>query len=429
MKFNFTSLVPFFAFCMAFFLPLHLGISNLFLILFLVASAYLLLIKKEYVLRNPRLLIFTLLPLFLLYVIGVLYSSPPFVGTKIIGRTISFLLCPLILLLYSKSILERIKTRLFKGIVVGSIIAIAILLVNNFLNYFATRPFPKFDNEILDYYYTYHYFTEILDVYPTYLGAYILFALVVLLHGLFKKQRCNKVLNWAGIVFLSIGVLFINARIIFLLYAFIVIASVVLAAIRTLKHKQYTWFVFILLSIFTLGTVGLSILSNTFIFSRFSKELEWELTDQVNTSYNTKNIGADSRIARWEAALQAISERPIIGSGTYTEKDILGTYYLKNDLMVSYKNRYDAHNMYLSMAVEYGIIGVLLFIFYLGSNFWFAIKYRDVEFSFLIFMVGVISCFESYIGNNAAITFIALFGTVFFFSHIPILKRSGDGKQ
>lgn len=424
MKFSFLRLITVFAFFMALFLPLHIGISNLFLILFLVASGYFLFVEKEYVLRNPKLLIFTLLPLFLLYVIGVFYSSPPFIGTKVIGRTISFLLCPLILQFYSKSMLQRIRMNLFKGIVIGSILSIGVLLVNNFLNYFATRPFLKFDGEILDYYYTYHYFTEILDVYPTYLGAYILFAMVILIHSLFKRQQFNTVFTWVAIALLSVGVLFINARIIFLLFGLIVVFSFSLGAISSFKRKKYLLLSIILIFVIGIGGFGALILPKTFIFSRFTNELQWELTDQVNTTYNTKEIAADSRIARWEAALEAIGQNPILGYGTYREKDILGDFYLKNNLIVSYNNRYDAHNMYLSLAVEYGVVGVIFFLFFLFSSLYFAIRYRDIEFFFLIFMVLIISCFESYIGNNAAITFIAFFGTVFLFLHMPTLKRN-----
>lgn len=417
-------LVP--AFLMALFLPLHMGISNLFLILFLVASGYLLFIKKEYVLRSPRLLIFTLLPLFLLYLIGVFYSSPPFIGTKVIGRTIAFLLCPLILLFYSKTMLQQIRINLFKGIVFGSFLSLAILLINNFLNYFATRPFLKFDNEILDYYYTYHYFTEILDVYPTYLGAYVLFSLVVLIHGLFKNQQFNKILSWAGIMFFSVGILFINSRIIFLLFGVVVVFSLFLGAILSFRRKKYLSLSLILFCTIVIGVLGGRSLSKTFIFSRFTNELQWELTDQVNTTYNTKEIAADSRIARWEAALEAIGYHPVFGYGTYTEKNVLADFYLKNDLTVSYKNRYDAHNMYLSFAVEYGIIGLILFLFFLFSNLLFAVRYRDVEFFFLLFMIAVISCFESYLQNNAAITFVALFGTVFLFSNMPTSEKDRD---
>ena len=423
MKFNFSHLIVLFALAMAFFLPLHMGLSNLFLILFFVGSGYFLFIKKEYIKRNPSLLIYTLLPLFLLYVIGVFYSSPPLIGLKVLGRTISFLLCPLLLLFYSNTMLQRIKLGLFKGIIAGSILSIIILLINNLLNYFATRPFPKFDDEVLNYYYTYHYFTEPFDIYPTYLGAYILFSLVILIHGLFKSEQSNKILNWAGILFLSIGILFINSRIIFLLYGSIVIIALILAGLRSFQTKRFGVLAFGFFIIVILGIFGGRALSDTFIFSRLTTELQWELTDQVNTSYGTKEITADSRIARWEAALEAFGHKPIYGYGTLTEKDILADFYLKNNLIVSYNNRYDAHNLYLSFAVEYGIIGVLLFLFYIISNLVIAIKWRDVEFIFLLFMIGTISCFESYLQNNAAITFVALFGSVLLFYNISSKKE------
>lgn len=423
MKFNFAHLITFFSLAMAFFLPLHIGLSNLFLILFFVGSGYYLFIQKEYVQRKPSLLIYTLLPFFLLYVIGVFYSSPPFVGTKVMGRTIAFLMCPLLMLFFSQTMLQRVKKNLFKGIVAGSILSVIILLINTLLNYFATRPFLKFDDEILNYYYTYHYFTQPLDIYPTYLGAYVLFSLVLLFHNIFKGKHSPKKITWAGILILSIGVLFINARIILFLYGLILISALIFGGIRIVKQKRYLVLSLGLVFITVFGVLGVSKLSNTFIFSRLTNELKWELTDQVNTAYNTKEIGADSRIARWAAAGEAVSERPFFGYGTYTEKAVLADFYLKNDLLVSYKNRYDAHNLYLSIAVEYGIIGFSLLLFFLFSNLLFAIRYRDMDFLFLFFMIAVISCFESYLQNNAAITFVAMFGTVLFFSNLPDSKK------
>lgn len=424
MKFNFAHLVSFFAMAMAFFLPLHIGLSNLFLILFFVGSGYFLFIKKEYVKRKPSLLIYTLLPFFLLYVIGVFYSEPPFIGTKVMGRTIAFLLCPLLLLFYPKSVLQRVKSGLFKGIVAGSIISVGYLLINNFLNYFATRPFLKFDDEILSYYYTYHYFTKPLEIYPTYLGAYVLFALVILLKQVLTGKKAQKNLKWAAIGLLSIGVLFISARIILFLYAILVAACFGYGIFLLFKQKKYMPLIGSVCILVIIVFLGVKSLSQTFVVERFANELEWELSEQINTTYNNKN-DADSRIARWNSALQAISERPVFGYGTYTEKEILADFYLKNNLMVSYNNRYDAHNLYLSFSLEYGIVGLALFLFFLISNLIFAIRQQDLEFFFLFFMIVAISFFESYLQNNAAITFVALFGTVMFFSNLPNSKKNG----
>lgn len=422
MKIDVLRVIPIVAFLMAFFLPLHMGLSNLFLIFFFVSSGYLFIIKREYVPRNLSILIYTLLPFFILYVIGLFYSSPPFIGTKVIGRTISFILCPLLLLFHSKYTLQQIKTNLFNGIILGSVLSVCILLINNFINYFDTRPFLNFDEEIFGFYYTYHNFTSFLKFHPTYMGAFVLFSLVILLKQVLTVKTPRNFYKWVAIFLLSVGVLFINARIIFLLYAVLVIAGLGWGVFILSKQRKFLALLgtaFVLIALFF---IGIKSLSQTFVVERFANELKWELSDQVNTTYN-KKTAADSRIARWEQALKAISDKPAFGHGTYTEKETLANLYLKNGLNVSYINRYDAHNMYLSFGVEYGMIGIFMFLFFLISNFILSIKYRDLEYFYLFFMVGVLSCFESYLQNNAGITFIAFFSTVLIFSNrLPILK-------
>lgn len=406
---------------MAFFLPLHIGISNIFLILFFVSSAYLFLVKKIYKTANFKILYFTLLPLFLLYVFGLFYSEPPFIGTKVLGRTVAFLLCPILMLFHTKPTLIQLRKHILNGIVVGSLISIIVLLIINFLNYFATRPFPKFDQEIFGFAYTYHNFTQPFVEYATYLGAYVVFSVAILLHRLVSEKKQSKWPLVLGIGILSIGVLFINARIIFFLFFLALTSTLIWSLIRFIRNRMF----FAVASLVVLATICIwvliSALSNSFIVSRLTSELEWELSDQVNTEFNTK-IKADSRIARWESAIEAVENKPVIGYGTYTEKDVLAHYYQKNGLIVSYNNRYDAHNLYFSFLIEYGIVGLLFLILFLITNLFIAIKYNDVEFLFLILMIIAISCFENYLQNNAAITFVALFSTVFLFSNISSIN-------
>ncbi len=410
---------------MAFFLPLEIGLSNLFLILFFTISGYFLIIKKQFIVRRTLILIFSLLPVFLLYTIGLLYSSPPFEGINIIGRNIAFLLCPLILFFYSNEVLSRVKNSLYHGIVYGSVLSTLILLTNNFLNYFATRPFPRFDDEIFNYYYTYYSFTDLLEMHPTYLGVYLIFAISILLKNIFsnKSYRSLKVM---ALLLLSLGIVFINSRIIFLLYVLVIVSALFYTGFYYyIRNKYWTLSLVVIFTIIGVFST-IKILSDTFIISRLTSELKWELTDQIDSSYSyKKGLVADSRIPRWQSAIDAIAQKPVFGYGTHSEKDILAIYYKKNGLEVSLKNRYDAHNIYLSFMLEYGILGLCILLFYLFSNLYLSIKARNVHFFLLFLMICIVGCFESYLKNNAAITFVAFFSSVLLFSVIP-QKLTGE---
>ncbi|CAM3342201.1 O-antigen ligase family protein [Aequorivita lipolytica] len=405
-------------FSMAFFLPIHIGISNVFLVLFFVVSTYLVITEKRFHSIKIRALYFSLIPIVLLYIFGLFFSFPIFKGIDIIGRNISFLLCPLIFSWFNNQELTKIRKSLYGGLILGSILSIIILLINNFLNYFATRPFLKFDDEIFNYYYTYNYFTSSLEIHPTYLGVYFVIALVILIRDFFGRGQINYYLKIIGIVILSAGILFLNSRMVYFLFSVAVIGAILYSAILFFRKRYYKQL--LILTIVSVCGIFLSfnLISKTFIVSRFTDELAWELSDQVDTSYNNKNVVADSRIARWATVLKTISEKPIFGHGTHSEKDILAAGYKKDGLLISYKNRYDAHNIYMSFAVEFGIVGLFILLFYLLSNLWIAIKAKDLEYAFLIFAIISVGCFESYLKNNAAITFVAMFGSMLLFYNL-----------
>ena len=48
---------------------------------------------------------------------------------------------------------------------------------------------------------------------------------------------------------------------------------------------------------------------------------------------------------------------------------------------------------------------------------YFSLKFRDLEYFMFFCMICMIGIFESYLKNNAAITFVAFFGSVFLFSN------------
>ncbi|WP_443634530.1 O-antigen ligase family protein [Candidatus Marifrigoribacter sp. Uisw_064] len=416
-KVNIFSVLEYSTFLMAFFLPLSIKLSNVFLILFFVGSAYLFFIKKEYSTGKINLLFYSTVLLFITYVLGLLVTEEPVRGLKTLERGLSFILCPLIVFFHSKENILLIKRKLFHGLTFGSVLSLIILLSNNFYSYFITRPLFNFDDEIFSYYHTYYYFTKLLDLHPTYLGAYVILSIVIVINWIVKEKR--KLKNWIYLLILfilSLGVLFINSRIIFMLYGLIIIGIFTWILFKFIKQKRYVqMFVLVLIIAGCIGFVNSNI-SKTFIYQRITKELSWELSEQVDTKYNSK-ISADSRIARWKSAFKVFKENPLFGHGNLSEKDALSEQYKKDGLYGSLNKRYDAHNIYLSFAIEFGVFGLLILLYFLFTNLYFSLKFRDLEYFMFFCMICMIGIFESYLKNNAAITFVAFFGSVFLFSN------------
>jgi O-antigen ligase len=416
-RININNIVYFTSFLMAFFLPISIKLSNLFLVLFFISSAFLFLIIKDFKKRNYTSLFYTTMLLFLINVVGLLITETPSEGIKALERCISFFLCPFLLFFHSEKSLFEIKNKLFNGIIFGSLLSVIVLLCNNFINYFSTRPLFSFDDEIFSYYHTYYYFTDFLKIHPTYLGSYIILSIAIVLNRVIKNtNKKMKIINFWILLILSIGVLFLNSRIIFFLYFLILIFYLLLGLFKLFKLKRIKQGIILLVVVCSaLFFMFNSSISNTFIYSRLTKELSWELSDQVDTKYNSKTH-ADSRIVRWKSGLKVIERKPIFGYGTRTEKGILAVQYKKDGLENSYKLKYDSHNLFLTYTIEFGMIGLLVLCFYLFTNVFLSIKYKNIEYFIFFNMIIIICVFESFLKNNAGITFVAFFSAIFYFT-------------
>lgn len=86
---------------------------------------------------------------------------------------------------------------------------------------------------------------------------------------------------------------------------------------------------------------------------------------RLNEVFSLQDVGKVDRLAMWQAALGMIRDRPILGHGLNT---FMGNY-LKYWVGGERQPRY-AHNCYLQVAAETGIIGLIAFLWLLGSVLW-----------------------------------------------------------
>ncbi|MGK0448338.1 MAG: O-antigen ligase [Polaribacter sp.] len=213
------------------------------------------------------------------------------------------------------------------------------------------------------------------------------------------------------IAILSLGILFLNSRVVFLLYALLIGTTMLVLLRQWYLKKKFLLFFIMIAAIGAGGFFSHYLLSETFIVTRMTKELSWELSDQKDSNYNL-NTKADSRIARWKSAVQVIKEKPIFGYGTKMEKTVLNKQFIEDGLLSSAKKRYDSHNMYLSVSLEYGALGLLLFLIYLMTNLYYAVLKKRALTIFFFVIITVVCLFENYLALNAGITFVGLFGSV-----------------
>lgn len=143
-------------------------------------------------------------------------------------------------------------------------------------------------------------------------------------------------------------------------------------------------------------------------------ELLWEI-DLYNTTGDPNGHSLTQRFEYWKTALSIIKENSLIGVGTGDVQEAFDKQYVKLNSPLLKEWRLRSHNQYLSIAVAFGIIGLLWFLFTLIYPM---IKQKMV-FDYLyitFFIVAVISFLaEDTLETQAGVTFYAFLNSFFLF--------------
>ena len=406
-------------FLFAFFLPLHTGVSNLFLVIsfvIILVGVFDLKPNKKSCskISKWKILFFTPFSFFLLHLVGLVYSENPILGLSYVERSLSFFLAPVILLFTTQENIEYLKKSLSKGLIAGSLISILILITLNLYHYFYNQKFFHIGTDLFDYYHTYLKFTEPLNQHPTYLGVYYLMA-IVLVGDVVQR----KYFRYFIIATFGLGFLFLNSRIIFAMLFLVVFYYFVKMIKNMIVERRYLKLFYISI-IFLIGfTIIVQVISKSYIGSRIKNIYDFELSSDTKVKFNSHS-SSNPRMARYISAVKLIKKKPLLGYGTTGEKIKLKQQFIEDGLGIAAKQNYNSHNQYLGFTVRYGVVGLVFLIFFFCSNFYLAWSVKDKHYLFLVTLVASICLVENYFDRNFGITFSAVFFTIFSYQ---ILKK------
>lgn len=409
------------AFLFGLLLCFHTQSTNLLLIIFAIVSifygfytksnkfSYYQFYKGE-VLKNLSFIKFSTI----LLILPLIFS--PFIFTdftaqiEVIFKRIFYLLIPLIIILLPNFIVKKVKKSASIGIVVGATLSSFFLIFINLKKYYSTRPLFSVDKDLFNYYHTNLNYTDILKFHPNYYGILVLFAILIILFYINKKK-------WIYILLipLVVSIVFINSRLIFIFLFFLMFVYFYKRLQVLFKYKIYA--VSSLLIVFSLIIFSLNIiLKDTYLHHRFSRAIKWEFTKNIDQHYYS-NLKADSRISRWEVAVNAIKLKTLFGYGAANEKKVLEEHFTDRGMIHSVKENYDAHNQFLGFFLESGILGFALLLLFFMVNIYNLLNTGN-SFSAILVLFIFISCiFENYLVRNAGINFTAFMLNLFLYKN------------
>lgn len=363
--------------------------------------------KRSGFIKNLRpILIFT--SIFLISVITIPYSTNTKEAWLVIERQLVLLLIPIIF--FSAFKLDPLK---FKAILIT--FYTSIFLISLYLIKVASDKYTASGQTIKEWFVRenlYHSFAQPIGMHATYLSLFVALSIFIgLYYLLLNRHWFSKlvILFMTLTMVISLGML--TSRIVIVT---LVVTVFFVYPFYTDKFKNR---ILMLIAGISILLILFSVIrESSFISNRFLEKIddEVQLTPflKADSTYNPI-YGGEARADRWFCAVELIKERPLIGYGTGSEKEVLMQKYHKYNLQNAIENNYDAHNQYLAFFIKSGILGVLCFLLIILYGFYIA--FRSKNFLYLSFMIlfSVTCITENVLESNKGIFFFAFFNAVF----------------
>ncbi|HKK41195.1 MAG TPA: O-antigen ligase family protein, partial [Bacteroidales bacterium] len=120
----------------------------------------------------------------------------------------------------------------------------------------------------------------------------------------------------------------------------------------------------------------------------------------------------DPRIIIWKSAYNLFRENKILGVGIGDVRNELAREYLKIGEKKMAEERLNAHNQFLGVLLESGLVGLAVFLSIFIVMLLIAIRERNLLYLLFIVISVIFFSFESVLYRLAGVTFFSLFSFV-----------------
>jgi O-antigen ligase len=353
-----------------------------------------------------RNLLISFMLFFLWQVISVLYSSDFHLGWSNIFGRLSLLIFPLILFKPG----ARIKSNTLNLLRVFAISTLfyviscfvyalyrSLYFINGGLSF---NPHPTYA-----FWINYFFGPDLAySIHPSYLAMYVLISVFISLESWYDKSMKKRFRIWWLIIgsSLFISIYFISSRA-GILAAIVTISFYAIIKIINRKKSRIIWMSMIIILVLSLPLIRNNDRVNL-LLQGFSKENGYELRRQ------------DERLIVWKSAMEIIKNHPIFGVGIGDVRTELVKEYIRIGEDKLEKERLNAHNQFLEVLLEEGLVGFSFFLLVFGSLIFIAINEKNLILGLFIIMIIIFFMFETVLYRLAGVSFFSLFS--FLLLHI-----------
>lgn len=356
--------------------------------------------------------------LYVLYLLGLIYSSNFKFASEILETKFSFLILPLVYAAYTNETKLQL-TNYLKSFTFGCI-SYAILCFAYATYAFYKPVYTDLYGVLYDLGSNYFYYSYLSSVFhPSYASMYAVVALFSIYY-LYKKEFLKLNYLWISVIAMfSIYILLLSSKagwigLIFIYAVFI---------IDLIRNSKY------LIAITIVGLlVGLFLFLNVYYAPLYAQRIpKAEVIenainekDKDNKVVTTSTDGTGSRIFVWKASFEVIKENLIIGVGTGDSRDKLMDKYLQKNMKTEYEFGLNSHNQFLNTTVSIGIIGLMVLILCFWMPFYQGWKQKELLLIGFVVVVAMNLLFESMFERQSGVIFYVFLNTILCSTFVPI---------
>ncbi len=360
-----------------------------------------------------------LISFYVLYLLGMLYTSNMKTGLETIETKFSFLILPFVFACYPQVARNNLNTYL-KLFIYGC--ALNSLMCLGWATYCFIKPvYVDLYGVLYDLGGDNFYYSQLSKFFhPSYISMYCVFALFALLY-LESKEALKLNFRKEGILWSSIMILLI---------LFILLLSSKAGWIGLFGFAAYFFLQLLKSKKIIQGIIILAALSTSFYFLNISYTLRFSTripklatitetikgSDAENKKVTTSTDGSGSRILVWKAAVGIIKENFWTGMGTGDAKDKMLETYKERGMLSEYENKLNSHNQFLNTFIALGITGFISLVLCLVIPAYYSFKEKYFLFFAFVAIAGLNFLFESMLERQAGVIYFAFFYSLLYFN-------------
>ena len=338
-----------------------------------------------------------LISLFLLHLLGLLYTSNFTYALKDLKIKLPIFFLPIVFIASPSLSIKEFRSIL-------KVLLITALLSSIYGMYYYLRYFQVTFFELREMsQFISHIRLSLLNIIAAFAAFYLLAK-----NNWRKFSYTNLYYLMAGIwLFIFNGIM--GARMGLVVFFILLLLGSIFLVIR---HKKI-WLAAVLLGLM----IALPILSYLTLPSikMRTHEVVYELQSyQLNQDPNGKSIA--QRFVYWNIAWDIFKTAPVMGIGTGDVADAFNSYYLAHPNLLQQQYQHRTHNQYLTFLLTFGVIGFILFMLVVFYPLFYKRKYLDYFYIvfFIAFALSLLT--EDTLETQAGVTFYALFNCLFLFA-------------